>query len=538
MNTIDLNGNWLVRWYDGQRGMDRYAAEAAGEPDLGRYLEARVPGEIHLDLMRHGIIPDTNKAGQVLAARWVEECFWTYRRVFSVPQEALASGARAWLHFGRIDTVARIMLNGVEVGRHGNSFRPCRVEVTGKLKSGDNVLAVHVESGLFDTADKPAQGYVHLEDGFLNKRHWQRKPQCQLGWDWAPRLSNVGLGGNVSLEWTTESVRVDQFVPLASLDAGLKRGQVDARLFVDGLSTGERRGTLTIEIPELKLSTRKEVVVAPGSNRLETVLEVPSPELWWPIGHGAARLYTVRAVLTCEGAAPITSQARIGFRHVLWDQSVHPQRGSYFKLIVNGRPIFCKGGNFVPADTILARIDAERYRVLVDLAIESNFNFLRVWGGGVYEDDAFYDLCDERGVLVWQEFIYACSRYPMLDEAFHEEAKREAVYQVRRLGCRASLVAWCGNNEMEEGNWHWGFDKKVVHPDYAFFHLTLRRVLTAEDPTRYYQPSSPMSPLGIDPRDPHVGDQHPWNPAADGAALTAAVAKAGQRIVKRLAKGN
>lgn len=499
MHQIDLNGAWQVRWYDGQRGAGLVNAELA-DTDPSRYLQAQVPGEIHVDLMRLGILADTNDGANVLAARWVEETLWTYRRAFEAPD---LGEARAWLVFDRLFLHARIVLNGREVATHGNAFRPCRVEVTGLVRPGLNVLAVHLESGLFHVADKPGAGYAHHEDAILHKRAWLRAPQCQFGWDWSPRLMNVGISGDVRLEWTPAPTRLEAFVPLVTLTPNLRLGHIEARFFLDG--PPEQEVCAQVELPELGLVAR----AAGTGARLDVHLDVPSPEPWWPIGAGQPKLYTLRATLQC-GEHKHVVERQVGFRHVEWDQSPHPERGTYFRPKVNGRLVFCKGANFVPADTLFVRIDRERTTTLIDRALEANFNFLRIWGGGLYESDDFYELCDQRGVLVWQEFIYACSRYPMVDGEFHEEAKREARYQVRRLASHPSLVAWCGNNEMEEGNWHWGYDEGTVLPDYGFFHLTLPRLMLAEDPTRHYQPSSPLSPGTVDPRDEHTGDQHPW----------------------------
>lgn len=504
MNTLDLSGTWQLRWYDGQRGQNRTAAER-DLTDPAQYMPAEVPGEIHLDLMREGILADTNDGANVLAARWVEEFLWTYRREFEAP-EGLGE-APAWLVFERLFLAARIVLNGQEIAAHCNAFRPLRVDVTGKLRPGKNVLVVHIESGLYWAADKPASAYAYHIDSLLQRRSWLRAPQCQFGWDWSPRLMNVGISGSVVLEWTAAPVRVDAFVPLAELSDDLTTGRLTARVFLEALTATEVE--VEASIPELGASSTVTHKLEPGEARIDVSLEGLTPELWWPIGHGEPKRYEVTAKV-CAGGAVSHLSAKVGFRHVLWDQSPHPKQGRYFRLIVNGRPIFCRGANFVPADAIFARIDGARYETLTERALEANFNFLRVWGGGLYEDEAFYELCDAKGILVWQEFIYACAKYPMTDESFHEEAKREATYQVRRLARRPSLVAWCGNNEMEEGNWHWGFDKGTVHPDYAFFHLTLRRLMAAEDPTRYYQPSSPISPDFQDPHLDHMGDQHPW----------------------------
>ena len=230
------------------------------------------------------------------------------------------------------------------------------------------------------------------------------------------------------------------------------------------------------------------------------------------MGHGAQPLYTVRATLAVGGEIVAEDSRRVGFRRVRVNQAPHPapQGGSYFIIEINNKPIFCKGGNLVPEDMIPARLDRARYETLVDRALEANFNLLRVWGGGVYESDDLYEICDARGVLMWQEFIFACAKYPTTDPEFLADVKREARYQVRRLAHHPSLVVWCGNNEMEEGAYHWGYEQGVAHPDYALFHMVLPIILKEEDGTRYYQPSSPYSPDLESPRRADMGDQHPW----------------------------
>lgn len=501
---LDLSGTWQLRWFDGQRRANRKAAERDAT-DAAEYLPATVPGEVHLDLMRAGILADPDEGTNVVAARWVEEAFWTYRRTFTL--EAVPDGP-VWLTFERLFLTAEVVLNGQKVGGHGNAFRPCRLEVSQFLRTGENVLVVHLESGLFSVADRHASGYAMHEDALLHKRSWLRAPQCQFGWDWAPRLLNVGISGDVRLEWSEAPVRVEAFVPLATVSSDLSEGSVECRLFVE--ATEAVPVIARFAIPELGTETTVEATLLPGENKLTAALAVPDPDLWWPVGMGDPRRYRVVASFRC-GDAETTREAHIGFRHVEWNADPHPDRGSYFRLRVNGKPVFCKGGNFVPADTLFVRLDEARYRGLVQRALEANFNFLRVWGGGLYEADAFYELCDAHGILVWQEFIYACARYPMTDEAFHEEVKREAVHQIRRLSSRPSLVAWCGNNEMEVGTWFWGYDKGTVFPDYAFFHHTLPRLMAREDPTRFYQPSSPLSPGWADPTHDHEGDQHPWS---------------------------
>ena len=509
IGRLDLNGTWKLRWNSGQRGgKPEYATRE--QTDMDRYIDAAVPGEVHLDLWREGWIADPYVETNVLAARWVEEFLWSYRREFVVPARALRG--RSWLVFQSLDLVATIYLNGREIGSHANVFHPCRIETTGKLRKGRNLLTVKLDSGLWSVADKPAEPYVSFADQRLHKRHWLRKPQSQFEWDWAPRLVNVGITGDVALEYTHAAARIDQLVPLAELSPDLRRGTVRVRLFVQGLKDKPSRGELTVEIVETGQRVTAKVQIAPGLAACETTVAVENPCLWWPVGHGRQHRYTVRATLRIDGQTIGRKESRIGFRHVRINQDPHPAGGRYFVIEINGRQIFAKGGNFAPADIIYARIDRDRYDRLTDRALEANFNCLRVWGGGLYESDDFYDLCDRKGILVWQEFIFACSRYPATDIDFHNSVRAEATHNIRRLACHPSLIVWCGNNENEWGCWEWGYDKSgAVLPDYSLFHLTLPRILAEEDPTRFYQPSSPFSPDLQQPNRDDVGDQHPWS---------------------------
>lgn len=503
-STFDLNGDWQLRWYNGQRG-DALPRILQERPEMHRALTGRVPGSVHLDLMRAGLLDDPNTGLNVLKARWVQENVWYYRRTFSAP--ALAAGERAYLYFETLDLAAAVYLNGQEVGRHANAFYPCRLDVTAALRPGENTLVVSLEAGLLLTADRPSAGYQMNPGDALHKRNWLRTTQSTFEWDWSPLLLNVGIRGTARLE-ICRSVRMEQFAAPVELSADLRRGKVTARLFVEGLAPEAQDGLLRLEAAGQVVS--RSVRVEPGLQKIEIQAEVEDPHLWWPVGHGEQALYPLRATLEAGGQV-LSAEREIGFRRVEVDQSPHPTQGRYFLIKVNGKPIFCKGGNLVPADTIFARLDRARYEMLVERALESNSNLLRVWGGGLYESEDFYELCDRRGILVWQEFIFACAKYPATDEAFLADVKKEAAYQVRRLSSHPSLVVWCGNNEMEWGNWGWGYEKGVAHPDYALFHFVLPRIVRDEDGTRFYQPSSPFSPDLVSPADDYSGDQHPWS---------------------------
>ena len=500
LDTLSLDGAWDLRCNDAQRG------HRPTNHDPAYALRATVPGEVHLDLERLGILPDRHVGLGHLAGRWVEQCRWRYDRTVEAPPAAL--GAKAWLVFEGLDHHAIIRLNGQEIGRHANSFRPCRLEVGTKLQAGANRLQIEIESGLHGVADLPSKGYVG-DDHRDSKRHWLRKPQSEAGWDWSPRLLNVGIQGGVRLEWTADPVRLDQIMPLATVDADLATGRLRLRAAVEGLRETAVPMRLRVRCAGVEAIVDSEI--KPGLQVIETQLAVPRPKLWWPVGHGAQERYEVEVELLCGDTVVARQRQKIGFRRIAVDQSACPAGGRWFYLTINNRRIFCTGGNYVPADTVIAAITPQKSRRLVELAVEQNFNLLRVWGGGRYEDEAFYDACDELGVLVWQEFVFACARYPGTDERFYREIEAEATYHLRRLAGRPSLIAWCGNNEMEWGCWDWGFDKDVVMPDYQLFHNLLPRLFAREDGTRHWQPSSPYSPDGKHPNDDTVGDQHPWS---------------------------
>jgi beta-mannosidase len=505
--TIDLNGTWQLRWNDGERG-ERANRVLAGDVNWSRAWSASVPGSVHETLLEHGVIPDPGIGTNVLACRWVEETVWFYRRTFKLPN--LRKGDRAWLFFETLDLAANIYLNGVQIGSHANAFRPCRVEATSLLRNGDNELVVEIESGIFHAMTRSSEGYGLRLNHRQTKSNWLRKTQSEFGWDWSPRLVNVGMPGGVRLE-ICSGIRWDNAVLISDLSADLSQGSVTARVFAENLTAKPTSGELLLKLGKSNNLVRVPVLLQPGMNKLEAVLPVANPKLWWPIGHGKQTRSEVTVELVVAGKTEGTLTLKIGFRHVRVNQEKHPERGRYFIIEINGKPIFCKGGNYVPADLILSRIDRRRHAALIDRALEANCNFLRVWGGGVYESDDFYDLCDEKGIMVWQDFIFACGKYPATDEAFLADVTQEARHQVRRLAHHPSLVAWCGNNEIEQGNWEWDYEQGVAFPDYALYHLVLPRLMREEDPGRYYQPSSPFSPDGESPTADHLGDQHPWS---------------------------
>jgi beta-mannosidase len=504
-NKFDLNGEWSLRWADQERGGYQHKREE--ETDEYKAISAIVPGEVHLDLIRAGIIEEPTLGTNSLASRWVEESLWTYKKVFEAPKGALESNA--WLNFEGLDYDAKIYLNGELVGQHSNFFYPCKINITNKLKAGENILVVQIQSGVFSVPEKSVKGYFGGRyDTTLSKRIWLRKPQCSFSWDWSPQLLNVGIYKSVYIEWEAKA-RVDQLVVLADLNNDLTMGAAKIRLVTEGLKDENQKGKLFVKILETNQEEEFEVAIDKGKQILEKDFLVSHPKLWWPIGQGEQNLYTVNVALYINDEKIAEQNKKVGFRKVVINQEPNPKGGNNFIIEINHRKIFAKGANFVPADIIYARIDRRRYETLIERAIEANFNMLRVWAGGLYESDDFYELCDEKGIIVWQEFIFACAAYPTNDEAMMKNIKAEVTYNIRRLANHASLVIWCGNNEQE---WlTYNQEEGVIYPDYALYHHVIPRILREEDPNRYYQASSPISPDNMFPNRDDMGDQHPWN---------------------------
>jgi len=515
MKNISLDGTWKMHWSTGQRGgapytykhVDdwEYDAEFQGNPRhlagvyQGGWLDATVPGEVHLDLMKAGLLDDVRDGINVFKARWVEEMIWYYRRTFDVPEEAL--NGNVYLYFEELDLSAIVYVNGEEVARHENAYYPLCINLTGKLLPTDNELIVQVDSGLYNVCEKPIrnQNFATADSGvLLSKRSWLRKPQYEAEWDWSPRLLNVGISGSVQLLYD-ETLVVEQCQIRQQVSEDLSEASVTLRLFAADGYKHKVCYTLEMEIGEKVFSA------VCNSDGLTVTGIIKSPQLWYPVGYGEQVLHQITCRLLQNGIVVWEKKTEIGFRHVEVKQPPHPERGHYFIIYINHVPIFLKGGNLVPASLIPADITLEDYDRLTDRALEANFNMLRIWGGGLYEKNALYELCDRKGILLWQEFISACAYPPYdQDEELYHSMLSEARYQVRRLSAHPSLIVWCGNNELDP----WGY--RIYMEDYP-------QIIQEEDPEKYYQPASPYTDNALenapnnDSRWEWAGDQHPWD---------------------------
>lgn len=461
---------------------------------------AQVPGCVHTDLLRAGVIADPFVGTNELQVQWIEERDWEYRATFEVP-ESLAAEAEIDLVADGLDTVATLTLNGQRVAATDNMFIGYRWAVKKLLRRGRNELVIHFAS---------ARRYIEA------RRRWHapkeindpvggctviRKQQCQFGWDWGPRLVTAGIWRDLRLEgWSgnrLESVRVAQ------------EHRADGTVLLTLAPELARRAPATVCRWRVSLD---RVTVAEG---LGTTIELRHPQLWWPAGQGAQPLYQLEVdVSTPSGASIGRWVRRIGLRTIVLDRSAD-QWGRSFRLVVNGRPIFAKGANWIPAHSFVAPLRRADYARDLRSAVEAHMNMVRVWGGGIYESEDFYDLCDELGLLVWQDFMFACTLYPGTRD-FLASVRAEAEHQVRRLRHRASLALWVGNNEIWSINAH-----LADRPDFArwreayeaLFDRVLPAAVTAHGAGGAYWPGSPWreGPATDHAAGECEGDTHYWD---------------------------
>jgi beta-mannosidase len=505
MPELSLAGIWQASWGDGLHGWTRQFLQPMHDPQ--RYISMHFPGSIQANLIEAGIIEDPRLGLNSLKARWVEEHFWILRKTFTLPPEAV-EGAPV-LHIEVLDGVARVALNGVEIGGHWNAHRPAEFDLSGALQPGENELVILLESGLFKVAELPGKDYSFDEAGTLNKRHHLRQAQYQFGWDWNPHLLFFGLHGKIALVWGLEP-RLEQVSVLAEVAPDLRSATIRLRprWFVPGTQPVDLALALK-SAPDL--TTQASQVLPAGRSETELILEVPSPCLWWPRGYGEPCLYPLHLEARVGGKVIAEWQGQTGLRRVELTEPAHPETGNYFHVKINNQVVFFKGSNWIPPEMSPFEVSPERLERLVDLALEQNFNALRIWGGGVWAGHPLLRLCDEHGLLVWHDLLFACSKYPVDQPEFLKEVETEIAWGLSEFSTHPSLVVWCGNNEMEEGLWSWGYKKfGRTAPDYVLFHQVVPALLRRIDPTRPYWPSSPYSAPDVSPQEPTRGDQHPW----------------------------
>lgn len=468
-------------------------------------IEALVPGDIHGDLLRAGDIPDPYYRDNENSLQWIGGTGWAYSREFMVSPSFL-SGDRILLRCDGLDTLAIISLNGKTIAETDNMFRQWEFNVKDKLVRGSNSIEVHFDSAAAYSKKRMAERRLPQWDQPMGNAYLRKEP-CNFGWDWGPRLVTAGIWRDIGLiAYTT--ARLDDIHILQQHREKAVALKIDATVEVARSSKLSVRATVGYR--GQAVTVEKTI----KGNKVRLPLTIESPELWWPNGMGKQPLYSVKVELLDDQGDRLDVQTRrIGLRTLRLDR--HKDRwGESFQFKVNGIPFFAKGANWIPADAVLSHMTRGRYKQLIEDCAESNMNMLRVWGGGIYEDDAFYQFCDEKGICIWQDFMFACAGYPTFDPAFLENVKVEAEDNVRRLRHHPCIALWCGNNEMEAGlvGDEWS-DTQMSWKDYKkLFDRLLPGVVEQLDPQTDYWPSSPHTPVGDRMKSylPGSGDAHLW----------------------------
>lgn len=486
---LDLCGTWEFR------------CVTDGCPEEWKtWREGRVPGTVHTDLLDAGLIPDPFVADNEVRVQPVHEMDWLYRCHFEWTKPG---SGRTYLVCEGLDTVAEIRLNGQVVGLAEDMFVPYRFDVADCLRQGSNCLEITFRSPIRAAEERRERmgPLVADYDKYDERRFYIRKAQYSFGWDWGPALPTCGIWRPIYLEHVDGPRLRDVWLKTLELASGKVSAETEVE--IEGY-----RDEIELQF-ELR---RKDRVVLRDSCPAEGEVvqrewELLGIDLWWPNGYGEPALYDLDVILKQNGREVDRIRRRVGFRTI--ELLLEDDGGPCFRFRVNGKDIFVKGANWIPADNFVPRVSEDKYRFLLQRAAEAHMNLVRVWGGGIYENDTFYDLCDELGLLVWQDFMFACGVYPE-DEQFLQLVEREAEANVRRLRWHASVAIWCGNNECE---WIWRMrtGRPIQEmPGHRIFHELLPKVCAELDPTRPYWPSTPWG----DPEDPNGqqrGNRHQWD---------------------------
>ncbi|MBI9051830.1 MAG: glycoside hydrolase family 2 protein [Anaerolineaceae bacterium] len=468
----------------------------------GDWLPAVVPGSTYADLLAADRIPDPFVGKNENQVQWVADQDWEYTRDFEITDKFLKQ-EHIDLVCDHLDTLAEISINGNAIASTNNMFRRYRWDIKKHLTIGKNSISIILRSPTAYVAEKqkkralPAMlyaGIAHI-----------RKVQSHFGWDWGPILPVSGISNTIQLEARCEA-RVEHLHVRQDHQAGAVNLSISASL--QQLSEiNDLVLEITLTSPDGK-TTQKRLPV--GGNKVDSQFNIPDPQLWWCNGLGDQPLYEVEVRLL-NGKSELDAQSlKIGLRTIKLRREPD-QWGESFTFVINDVPIFAKGANWIPADSINTRFTPERLEHLIASTAAANMNMLRVWGGGYYESEAFYDLCDQYGILVWQDFAFACGAYPLDEAEYLENVKLEVVDNILRLRHRASLALWCGNNEMDVMWPMWKKHKSLTEAYYEFFYKVLPDMVKTEDPDTDYWFSSPTSGTFMKNTNKDAwGDTHLW----------------------------
>jgi len=493
-----------------------------------KWLPATVPGTVHTDLLNNGLIADPFYRLNELDLQWIDKTGWEYQCVFDVGAE-ISSLSNKELELEGLDTYADVFLNDSLILNADNMFRTWTTDVAGILREGKNELRILFRSPTLEgLARMEAYGLELPADNDQSERGgmgpkkvspFARKAPYHFGWDWGPRLVTSGIWRPVKLvAWDKYRIHDVHYI-LRQLDPSLAEYTAIIQIKADR----KARVPVRLYINEV-LATSDLVDVEKGKNQAKLLFNIEHPRLWWPNGAGEQALYSVRLELGPGNNPADLEEDRIGVRKVeLIRQPDEEAGGMSFYFEVNGRSIFAKGANYIPNDIFLPRVSPADYEFIIKSAADANMNMLRVWGGGIYENELFYDLCDQYGIMVWQDFMFACAMYPGNPE-FLESVRQEAIDNVTRLRNHPCLALWCGNNEIElawaeweeDRGWGWkqrydSLQRKTIWAAYdTVFHHILPEVVTTLTPLPYWHSSPSAGFEKLSGYGSNSGDMHYW----------------------------
>lgn len=483
------------------------------------WYDAKVPGSVQHDLIRHGVLPDPYYGTNEELVQWVEDKKWDFRKTFEVTAEQLQYD-EAVIFFEGLDTHADVFLNGSRILQTDNMFVGHKVSVKNLLRKGENKLYIRFYSPI--ERMMPARETFGYEYPAGNDHRdeklsvYNRKAPYHFGWDWGIRIVQMGVWKPVSILFYNDASIEDYYVKQSSIDSETAITEHQIELF--SYNENQIEATLSIEyiFDDNSNTIEQQVGLMPGWNNFTIPLKISNPKLWMPVSWGEQNMYDFTAKLIVDDKVIAEKAVRTGLRSIrhVFEEDEH---GKSYYFEVNGIPIFAKGSNYIPGEILTAQQDSAFYERLFDNVSGANMNMIRVWGGGIYENEEFYRQADERGIIVWQDFIFGCTAYPT-DDNFLENVKDEAIYNIKRLRNHPSLAFWCGNNEVLEGlnYWGWGKDvpKEVMDGWYVGYDKTFRELLPSlvseYDGTRDYVHGSPDVANWGRPELFNIGDVHDW----------------------------
>jgi len=475
------------------------------EKGSDKILKAKVPGSVHMDLLSNGEIPDPYYRTNEDSLQWIGEKDWTYETDFEA-DPSLLSMDNIEMIFKGLDTYAKVTLNGVVILNADNYFREWRNNVKHILNKGKNHLTIAFTSPVKINKARKQTDPIPLKYEYA----YTRKPAYHFGWDWGPVFITQGIWQPVLLEGWNDA----RFENCWVYQQSLTDEKADIVLLYEIIADKETTITLSATCENTGQTESNTFYLKKGKNKAGLFFTINNPKRWWTHELGDPYLYSFKTSMKEKYQTIDTISVKTGLRTIKLVQTPD-SLGKSFEFELNGKKVFMKGANYIPQDMFVNRPSVQDYEQTILDAKAAHMNMLRVWGGGFYEKDLFYNLCDKNGILVWQDFMFACAMYPG-DRHFLENVKKEAEYQVKRLRNHPSIALWCGNNEVNEGWNHWGWpkdyspeDSAVVYDHYKkLFEQVLPDVVKAYDPDKSYWPSSPL--VNWAEKANTEGDLHYW----------------------------